>query len=236
MVQLKRDAIVFHSGIAKEFHASYNTDVRRRERIEVWRRYLDKYANRPALAYDIGCGSGALTFELASRVGKVVAIDGSGEMLAIADETARSLGVNNVFFRKERLPIENTAGLQTAPLVISSSVIEYLDSVDAALEFIRKLLSPDGILIFSIGNKDFISRKIVRVVYRLCGYPKYVGFVRHVLDEAGIHAVLKRANMEYLEHIYFGNRDRLNRVLAFFSRNRRVFSMILIIARRPADN
>jgi 2-polyprenyl-3-methyl-5-hydroxy-6-metoxy-1,4-benzoquinol methylase len=236
LFEIERDAVAFHSAIAEEFHASYDIDANRLERIELWRRYLDKYAKQPAFAYDLGCGSGELTCELASRAGKVVAIDGSDVMLAIAAETAKSRGLKNLLFRKERLPIENTVGLQTAQLVISSSVIEYLTSVDAAFEFVRKLLSPGGVVIFSVANKDCITRKIARFIQRITGYPRYLGFVRHFFDEKEIHSVLKRTNMRYVEHTYFDGKDRLNRALSLVVSDRKTCNLILVVAQRIDDD
>ena len=228
------DAVAFHSEIASDFHDSYRDDPNRLERLEVWRGMLGRYAKPARLAYDLGCGSGMLTCEIAPRAGNVVAIDGSDAMIAIARKNTAQRGFHNVSFRQSRLPITDTTGLDPAELVISSSVIEYLDTVEGALEFARKLMMPEGMLFFSMSNKDSISRKAVRLVYSLTGRPRYFGFVRHFLDEGDVRRLLAAARLEYVDHVYFGGKDRLNRIIGSVLPKKYATNMILIVARRPA--
>ena len=151
------DAVAFHSEIAPDFHASYEVDPNRRSRTAVWRQYIEKYITPGRLAYDLGCGSGMVTCEIAPYAQQVLAIDGSDSMLAIAKKTTADRGFANVAFRQSRLPIPAPHSLEAADFVISSSVIEYLDSVEDALTFIHGILKPSGILIFSISNRDLLQ-------------------------------------------------------------------------------
>jgi SAM-dependent methyltransferase len=226
------DAVVFHSQIASEFHESYRTDPNRLERLELWRRYLTHYARKTERAYDLGCGSGMLTLEIAPLANQVVAIDGADRMLDLARKNIAERGYQNVAFINSRLPIEDTSMLEPAELVISSSVIEYLDSVEEALAFAHKLLTPRGLLLFSISNRDSLSRKLVRTVHRLTGRPRYIGFIRHFVNERDILRPLKTTGFEYITHTYFGGQDRLNQLLARFFPARFASNMILIVARR----
>lgn len=229
------DAIAFHSEIASEFHESYRADPNRRERLDVWRAYLARYAKPAQRAYDLGCGSGMLTCEIASRAAEVTAIDGSDAMIAIARKNTAERGFRNVTFRQARLPIADTSDLPAAELVISSSVIEYLDSVEAALAFVRSLMKPGAMLFFSMSNRDSISRKIVRLVYRMTGRPRYFGFVRHFLNEDDVRRLLAGAGLDYVDHAYFGGQDRLNRVIGSVLPAKFSTNMILIVAQRPAS-
>jgi 2-polyprenyl-3-methyl-5-hydroxy-6-metoxy-1,4-benzoquinol methylase len=228
------DAVAFHSQIASEFHESYKADPNRLERIDVWRTYLARHAKPAELAYDLGCGSGMLTCEIAGRADKVIAIDGSDAMLAIAGKNTAGRGFHNVSFRQARLPIADTTGLEPADLVISSSVIEYLDTVEGALDFVRKLMKPGAMLFFSMSNRDSISRRLVRVVHRLTGRPRYFGFVKHFLNEDDTRRLLAQARLDYVDHVHFGGHDRLNRVLGTVFPKRFSTNMILIVAQRPA--
>src|SRR5450432_4064324 len=123
------DGVGFYSRIAPDFHASYATDPNRIERMRVWQHFFERYAPDARFAYDIGCGSGLLACELAGRGIETIGIDGAAGMLSIAQSSAKARRLTNVSFRHSRLPIADTAGLRAADLVISSSAIEYLESI-----------------------------------------------------------------------------------------------------------
>ncbi len=228
------DPVAFHSEIASDFNASYKADANRLERVKVWRSYLDRYTTHVPFAYDIGCGSGMLTAEIAPRADAVTAIDGAEGMLALAKENMAARGLNHVSFRQARLPIADTADLPPAPLVISSSVIEYLPSLPDALAMLKKLMTPDATLVFSISNKSSLNRSIVRFVHRLTGHPRYFGLVLHFVNEAHIRALLSEAGLEFVDLTYFGGEDRLNRLLSKVFPRTQTTNMILVVARRPA--
>ena len=229
------DPVAFHDEIAVAFHASYRADPNRLERLQVWRRALDAHAGADLpLAYDVGCGSGMLTAELAARADRVVALDGAPSMLALARETLAAKGFDNVEFQLARLPIEAAAGFATAPLVVSSSVIEYLPSLEEALHFLTALVRPGGVLLFSLSNRDSVSRKLVRAVHRLTGRPRYFGLLLHFVNTADVERLLGGAALELLDLQHFGGQDRLNRVLALFLPPRMANNMLLVAARRPS--
>jgi SAM-dependent methyltransferase len=226
------DAVVFHSEIASQFHASYRSDSNRLERVKVWGELLDRYANGATLAYDVGCGSGILACEIARRGIETIGIDGAQGMLAIAEQWGRSQGLTNISFQRHNLPIADTSGFRTADVVISSSVIEYLDSIPDALVFLRKLLKTDGVVIFSVSNRDSLSRKLVRCVHCLTGRPKYFGLLRHFMTIEDIRKDLEVSGLTYIEHAYFGRSDRLNRLLSVFSAPQYSSNMLVVVARK----
>jgi SAM-dependent methyltransferase len=93
------------------------------------------------VAGDLGCGTGEISRDLAPFVGRVIAVDGSSEMLEAA---ARRLGgVQNVEFRHgelESLPIANGA-LDIAILVL---VLPYLPDPGRVLGEAARVLRPGG--------------------------------------------------------------------------------------------
>jgi len=228
------DAVEFYSEIAADFHASYQTDANRLERVWLWGDFLNRYATGAAFAYDVGCGSGVLACELAERGIETVGLDGAAAMLAIAERTTRERGLSNLRFQQERLPIANTKGFRQAEIVICSSAIEYFDSIPESLNFLRNLLQESGVVIFSVSNLDAISRGFVRWVYRLSGRPKYLGCLRHFMRIKDIRVALGSAGLTYLEHAYFGRADRLNRFLGHFLPPRLSSNMIIVAARRES--
>jgi len=226
------DAVEYFSGEAEEFHASYREDANRLERMRVWRGFLDRYATGASSALDFGCGTGILACELARRGIDTVGIDGSEQMLEIGRTTARSEGLTNVRFEQRRLPLPADSGLPAVELVISSSVLEYLESVDTALKNFHDLLAPDGTLIFSLSNRDSLSRKLVRVVHRLTGKPVYFGMIVSMVTADEIRDRVERAGLRFVETSYFGGADRLNRLLRPFVGTRRASNMLIVAARR----
>ena len=226
------DAVEFHSNIASDFHASYQHDANRLERVTIWSEFLNRYSKDAKFAYDIGCGSGILACDIASKGIEVIGIDGAQGMLEIASQSARSQNLKNITFQQHLLPIADTTQFRQADVVISSSVIEYLDAIPAALVCLRGLLKQDGIVIFSVSNSDSISRKIVRFVHRWTGRPRYFGLLRHFMTIEDIRRDMALSGLSYVEHTYFGRADRVNSLLATFLSPKFSSNMILVVARR----
>jgi 2-polyprenyl-3-methyl-5-hydroxy-6-metoxy-1,4-benzoquinol methylase len=226
------DGVSFYSKTARDFHASYDTDPNRIERMRVWDEILDRYVPGARFAYDIGCGSGVLTCELGRRGVETVGIDGAAGMLVIAERTAAAGGLSNVSFRQQRLPIAETTSFRLADLIVSSSAIEYLQSIPEALHFLCSLLRDGGVAIFSISNRTSISRRMVRIVHRVTGHPRYLRYLRHFMIVEEIRSALETAGLTYLEHAYFGGADRLNRLLGLLLPPRFANNMIIVAARK----
>ncbi len=232
MAKVPTDAVAFYSHVAESFHESYRADANRLERVRVWREYFDRYMGDARFGYDLGCGSGILACELAARGIEIVGIDGAENMLAIAETSAREKQLSNVTFKKQRLPIADTSQFREADAIISSSALEYLDSMPEALSFVHKMLRPGGTLIFSVSNYDSLSRKGVRAVHSITGLPRYFGLVKQFMTVEALQADLSGAGFSYLQHTYFGKADRINRTLGIVASDRYASNMIVVAARR----
>jgi 2-polyprenyl-3-methyl-5-hydroxy-6-metoxy-1,4-benzoquinol methylase len=232
VISQTKDSVDFHSEIAAEFHASYQRDANRLERVKVWRDFFDRYMGGAKLVYDMGCGSGVLACEIASRNIRTIGIDGSAAMLEIARQTARDRSLANIEFQQHRLPVGTEPGFEIADVIISSSCIEYLDSVPDALAAFRNILKPGGVIIFSMSNHDSLSRKLVRSVHRVTGRPAYLAVLKHFTTVAQLKRDVAKAQLTYLEHGYFARADRINRFLSGFIGDRWSSNMIIMAARR----
>ena len=102
-----------------------------------------------ASVLDAGCGPGNLVPEFASRYRRVCALDASGRMLQIA--RARAADFRNVTYHVgdiEALPFADAS----FDLVCSTGVVEYLPSIEHALQEMHRVLQPSGLLILSTTN------------------------------------------------------------------------------------
>jgi predicted TPR repeat methyltransferase len=231
-VSFRTEAVDYYSENAADFHASYAADPNRLERVGVWKAFLDRYAGEAGKAYDLGCGSGILACEIAGRGIETVGIDGSASMLQIAARMADAKGLTNIRFEQRLLPVAGGSDLPPADLVVSSSVLEYLESLDDALASFRDLMREEGVLIFSVSNADSISRKLVRVVHKTTGRPEYFGLIRNMTSSGNLVETLHRLGLSVLEVEYFGHADRVNRALARFVGPARSSNMLIVAARR----
>jgi 2-polyprenyl-3-methyl-5-hydroxy-6-metoxy-1,4-benzoquinol methylase len=224
------DAPAFYSEIAADFHKSYRTDANRLERIKVWQEFLDRHAGGATFAYDIGCGSGILACELAKRGIETVGIDGAPGMVDLARRSAQEAGIANVTFQLHRLPISDISGYRRAEIIISSSAIEYLDSIRDALVFVCELLRPGGTVIFSVSNRSSWSRAVVRFVHQITGYPAYLKHLKHFMSVPEIKSEVEAAGLKYVDHAFFARSDRINRVLGSMLPQRFSSNMIIVVA------
>ena len=226
------DAVAYYSGAASRFHASYAADANRQERLAVWGRFIDRFLSGASFAYDLGCGSGILACDLARRGIEVTGVDGAPGMLAIARQTAADQGLSGATFVEHRLPIEDPERWRPADAVISSSALEYLPSLPAALRSIHAMMRPGGVLVFSVSNRQSLSRAMVRIVHRLTGRPAYFGLLKQFATPVSLRADLAAAGFDPLEHEHFARADRVNRLLARVAPVARASNMIIVAARR----
>jgi len=104
---------------------------------------------RAATVLDAGCGPGNLVPEFARRHARVLAMDTSPRMLAIARANAASY--DNVEYRVgsiEALPFADGS----FDLVCSAGVIEYLPDCQQAIQEMHRVLRPGGQLILPTTN------------------------------------------------------------------------------------
>jgi SAM-dependent methyltransferase len=225
------DAIAFYARVAEQFHSSYRTQPNRASRVAMWRNFLSRFAGSPNLAYDIGCGSGFLACELAARGVTTIGIDGSEEMLDIARREAAARGFHNISFRQMVLPPTGSVDLPKAELIVSSSFIEYIESLPGILSFFRSHLTDGGTLIISVSNRESYTRRLVRFIHALSGYPEYLDHIRHFVTTAEIEHLLAGARFRVIAHEYYEGADRLNRMLLLFVPRRNATNMIILAAR-----
>jgi ubiquinone/menaquinone biosynthesis C-methylase UbiE len=96
---------------------------------------------------DVGCGSGAVTREIARRVGsrgRVIGLDPSPELLAVARELAQEAGLRDRMEFREgdalRLPFPD----RSLDVVLCVTVLSHVPSGEAAIPELVRVLRPGG--------------------------------------------------------------------------------------------
>lgn len=137
------DSTRFWDRTARKYASDPIADVAGYERsLERTRHYLKGHE----AAFEFGCGTGTSALKLAPSVGRIVATDISGEMIAIAREKAKADGVGNVTFE--------VATPEAAPwpdgsfdVALGFNILHLVDDLDAALRSVHRLLKPGGLFI-----------------------------------------------------------------------------------------
>ena len=93
---------------------------------------------------DLGCGPGTITAGLARRVGRVVGLDASVEMVDAAENHAADCGIDNAAFEVGSaydLPFSD----DSFDVVYAHQVFQHLSQPVEALREVRRILKPEGI-------------------------------------------------------------------------------------------
>jgi SAM-dependent methyltransferase len=163
---------------------------------------------------DCGCGPGTITAGLAEAVtpGSVVGVDLEPSQIAIAGKTARDRGLNNTRFETAsayKLPFPD----RSFDAVFSHALFEHLGEPMAALEEIRRVLRPGGLVALSSpdwsGNlmapRDTEVERAVEVfkaIQQRNGGNPYVGReFGHLLRKAGFSRIRLSATYDSYEDV-----------------------------------
>jgi demethylmenaquinone methyltransferase/2-methoxy-6-polyprenyl-1,4-benzoquinol methylase len=162
------------------------------------RRVIDRLPSGRVL--DLGAGTGAANPVLGER--EIVALDPSPEMLARNDAPFRVVGVG------ERLP----AGDQTFDAVFSAYVIRNLDSLDATLAEVHRILRPGGKFgIVDLGRPRNRwaaalhragSAVVLPTVGRIAGARDEYTYLHHSLDKLPAPEILYASGPLVLEDVW----------------------------------
>jgi 2-polyprenyl-6-hydroxyphenyl methylase/3-demethylubiquinone-9 3-methyltransferase len=209
---INEDAIFFHTKTASSFDKNYQHKKSFIERFTIWTNLIDKYNLNNKRIIDIGCGSGVLSFYLATKDNIVIGIDGSPKMIELCNEKLDPKNTN-VSFIKMNIPF-NPKEFIPFDGVICSSVLEYLKDVDATLRLICELLTESGILIISVPNNLSLSRIVDKLLFKLIKKPRYYKYVYNLYSFKKFKFLLEQKGFKVNEVSYYG---RSTSLLDYFS-------------------
>src|SRR5688572_29515223 len=164
-----KDAVTHFTEYVQQFHAYYQDRPEFQERLAIWRELLDRYVVPGGAAIDMGCGTGIFSFYLAEKGARVVGVDGAPDMVKFCDTQRIERGLENIRFMEGRLPHVDESRLPQANLLISSSVIEYVEDLDATLALFARHVVSGAHLIVTMPNVWCISRTYERAKYAVTG-------------------------------------------------------------------
>ena len=196
----------FFSDISKEFANQYLLNGDFKDRYKLWIYLIDKYSKGKKNAIDMGCGTGIFSFYIANKGIKVTGIDAAKNMIETALETLRERNNKNIDFKLVEIPdgLEKIK-FEKVDMIISSSLLEYIDELSLTLDLFRNLLNKDGCLILSFPNRQSIYRIIEKFFYLLIKKPRYYKYVRNVLSLKCLESMLKKIGLSMVEFHYYGH-------------------------------
>jgi ubiquinone/menaquinone biosynthesis C-methylase UbiE len=179
-----------------------------------------------ASVLEAGCGPGNLLPQLASRFGRVCAMDASSRMLDIARTHAADF--RNITYQVgniEALPF----GDNSFDLVCSAGVIEYLPEIERALQEMQRVLRPGGLLILSTTNANAPANRLrpaLELLVRIPFVARVFGIERrncrlwhHRIPEFKQRLWTAGLLLEGERHFYLTLPSPLNRLFPTMTRN-----------------
>lgn len=138
------------------FYDKINSDID----YSTWADFIEKLVEKhgeisPDLWLDLGCGTGKMTLELASRGKDMTGIDYSPEMLDIAREQAEKQGIDSVLWLCQDMREFELYGTVDVAISCLDSINHLITpaDLDKCLKLVHNYLAPNGLFIFDINGK-----------------------------------------------------------------------------------
>ena len=207
-----KNAIDFHSETAIEFDAKYEKSPQFQHRFEVLTTLFEQYIKPEMKVLDAGCGSGIFSIYLAIRKCTVVGVDGSEKMIELCKRNSQAKNLD-ISFQQAILPFGNIDSFDKQDVILCSSVLEYIADYERIILQFKELLSPKGILIISMPNKESWYRKIEKYIFKFTGQPSYYQYIQHILTEKSFSKCLEYYGFELQKLTYYPSTTIFSRLL-----------------------
>ncbi len=137
------------------FYDSINSDIDYKKWADFIEKIFEKEMNtRPDLVLDLGCGTGRMTLELASRGYDMTGIDCSPEMLDIARNLAEEEGRDVLWLCQDMREFELYGTVDAAVCCLDClNHLTTLEDLKKCLSLVHNYLIPDGVFVFDINGK-----------------------------------------------------------------------------------
>ena len=137
------------------YYDSINAEIDYKKWADFIEKILEKECvSRPELVLDLGCGTGKMTLELASRGYDMTGIDCSPEMLDIARENAEADGHDVLWLCQDMREFELYGTVDAAVCCLDCiNHLETVDDLEKCFKLVHNYLIPDGIFIFDVNGR-----------------------------------------------------------------------------------
>ena len=143
-------------GLLAPFYDEINADIDYKAWADFLERIVEKEGgSRPELVLDLCCGTGKMTFELASRGYDMTGIDYSPEMLDVARCEGEKLGADILWLCQDMREFELYGTVDLAVCCLDS--VNHLTrpaDIRKCFSLVHNYLVPDGLFIFDINGKS----------------------------------------------------------------------------------
>ena len=153
------DAIGWHDRFGARFADRYRRSAAFRERLRLWSGLVAAHVRPGDAVLDAGCGPGALACVAAQRCAEVAALDASAKMIDLARRRAQTKGAANIAFHLGAIGDPQLFAGRRFDAILCSSVLEYIDDLDGALDWLAARLAPGGVLLVSMPNGRSFYRR-----------------------------------------------------------------------------
>jgi len=231
-VRILTGAIDYHNREAKTFKEKYQDKRSFKKRLHTWEHLIRESNSKFDRAMDIGCGPGWMTKILCDVSNSVVAIDGAAKMLEQSRATVGDAADQVEFIEAAVVPsLFDRWPSECFDLIISSSVLEYVENAELILEKSFEVLSPSGTLIFSLPNRSSWFRMIETYLFRWLGRPAYRGLLINVWNDKDTVKMLERIGFKVDTVLWQGYVPYFSEIF-FWLPNRLRKPMMIIVAKK----
>jgi 2-polyprenyl-3-methyl-5-hydroxy-6-metoxy-1,4-benzoquinol methylase len=221
-------AISFFNETSAAFDREYATDPNFAERFDLWTSLIATYGTRGGSALDVGCGPGHLSCFAAARGLATIGIDPAPRMLELASRLKQDRGLTNLELRQGTLETVDEQQLH-ADLVLCSSVLEYLPSLETALTTLRRAVNPGGHLILSLPNAACWYRRLEGLSYALLGRPRYRGLIKHLVAPEQVVQLAEPLGLRAVETRYCATQHALRSLSSILPERRRAALFVMVL-------
>lgn len=139
------EAIEYHEREARNFKDKYLVKESFKSRLLLWEHLIRNAGTSFTKSMDLGCGPGWMTNVLCEVSENVAAIDGSEQMIAQSKVTLGPRVLKVEFYNNTISPELFTLWpAESFDLIISSSVLEYVDNAEGVLKKSFEVLASNG--------------------------------------------------------------------------------------------
>ncbi len=112
-----------------------------------------RLGHQPGIVLDLACGTGSLTLELARRGLDVYGVDGSAQMLSVAQDKAAQEGLSVLFICQPMQRLDLFGTVNTVLCTLDSvNHLTRQEDVKRAFERVALFLEPGGYFIFDVNS------------------------------------------------------------------------------------